>query len=83
MRHMPSVPAVPLPFKIEAFSRNMREGGLVGHNLFKTDMVFVFFFFAGLIVGNDIDKRLAFLSVITSYFITVNSNYVYLLVSKI
>ena len=36
----------------------------------------------GLIVGNDISKRLALTSVLTSYFISVNSNYAYVLVSK-
>lgn len=36
----------------------------------------------GLIVGNDFSKRLAFISVLTSHFITVESNYAYLFVSK-
>nr|XP_044622352.1 translation initiation factor IF-2-like [Equus asinus] len=36
----------------------------------------------GLIVGNDIVKRLALICVLNSYFRTVNSNYAYLLVSK-
>lgn len=36
----------------------------------------------GLFVGNDMDKRLAFISVLINYYITVNRSDAYLLVSK-
>ncbi|XDA72373.1 hypothetical protein R6Z07F_002652 [Ovis aries] len=36
----------------------------------------------GLNVGSDTVKRLAFISVLTSYHITVKSNYAYVLVSE-